>query len=77
MTFWLNIDKPTKRCTIHRKGCIYERNKKETPLKGINKLKQDGGWLPFLTTNEINEYFNQRWKKNNYILSNQCPCMRY
>ena len=41
---WVNIDKPTKKCTIHTNDrCQYVINKKETSLKGIENLKTDGG----------------------------------
>ena len=43
---WLNVDKPTKRCTIHTDlDCRYVVDMIETSLKGIGELKKDGGWL--------------------------------
>ena len=45
---WINIDRPTKVARVHRPGgCVYERNKAETPHKGVGSLKRDGGWLEF------------------------------
>lgn len=42
--FLVNVDKPTRTCTIHKEGCRYVL-KNETPLKGIGELKDDGGWV--------------------------------
>ena len=75
MTYWLNIDKPTKKCTIHEKGCIYEISKVETPLKGIGALKSDGGWLFFDTMSEVKKYFDREWAKHGYELSTKCRCL--
>ena len=45
---WVNIDKPTKKITIHtNENCTYVVDKKETPYKGIEELKRDGGWISF------------------------------
>ncbi|WP_281179246.1 hypothetical protein [Vulcanibacillus modesticaldus] len=33
---WMNIDKPTKKCTIHSDAnCTYVKKKKETLYKGL------------------------------------------
>ena len=40
---WVNIDIPTKRCTIHSETCIHVQNRRETKYKSVNKLKRDGG----------------------------------
>ncbi len=38
---WVDIDKPLKHCTLHTcTHCTYIVYKKETPYKGINKLKK-------------------------------------
>jgi len=45
---WINVDKPTKKCTLHMKSsCNYLHKKSETHYKGIGYLKRDGGWLSF------------------------------
>ena len=45
---WVNIDKPTKKITIHtNENCTYVIDKKETPCKVIEKLKRDGGRISF------------------------------
>ena len=54
---WMNVDKPTKKCTIHTDpGCQYVLNKRETPLKGVEELKSDGGWLSFASQGDADEY---------------------
>lgn len=43
---WLDVDKPTKKCTLHmNSSCTCLQNKTETEDKGIGYLKRDGGWL--------------------------------
>ncbi|AFQ45347.1 MULTISPECIES: hypothetical protein [Desulfosporosinus] len=45
---WMNVDKPTKKCTLHmNSSCNYLQEKRETEYKGIGNLKCDGGWLSF------------------------------
>ena len=45
---WVNIDKPTQRCTIHTNGkCGFLNNRRLTPYKGLGTLKKHGGWLKF------------------------------
>ena len=45
---WVNVDIPTKMCTIHtNRNCDYIENKCETPNKGVDELKSDGGWMRF------------------------------
>jgi hypothetical protein len=57
MSYWINVDRPTKRASIHRAGgCGSEQNKAETPLKGVGQLKTDGGWLQFPTEQEAAAY---------------------
>lgn len=59
---WVNVDKPTRMCTIHGGGCTYEENKSETPLKGVGQLRRDGGWLSFGTREDVEEYCRVNWK---------------
>ena len=44
---WLNVDKPTKRCTLHTDNRCTYLQKRETLYKGLESLKRDGGWLSF------------------------------
>ncbi|MFZ7137857.1 MAG: hypothetical protein ACOWW1_05515 [archaeon] len=59
MRYWVNVDIPTK-SFLHVEGCPFEVNKKETLLKGIAKLKKDGGWLSFPSISEAKNYFEQK-----------------
>lgn len=55
---WLNIDNPTKKCTLHSdSNCVYLKNKEETEYKGIGELKRHGGWLEFLKETEAREFY--------------------
>jgi hypothetical protein len=54
---WVNVDKPTKRCTIHANpNCVYVIRKRETSYKGIEKMKRDGGWLSFSTIEDAESF---------------------
>ena len=75
MTFWVNVDKPTKSCVVHREGCRYEQDKSETPLKGINELKRDGGWLFFASLEEAEDYGRREWETRGYILRRGGCCL--
>lgn len=45
---WVNIDIPTKQYVIHAvHSCHYVSRQSESPYKGINELKRDGGWVSF------------------------------
>lgn len=65
--FWVNVDKPTKKCVIHKEGCKYEQNKVETLFKGINELKRDGGWFCFVSMEETQDYCKGEWELEGYI----------
>lgn len=66
---WLNIDIPTKKCTIHS-SCGFSDNKSETNYKGILELKRDGGWLKFKSKEEAKEY--QRRNYSTYSMIEHC-----
>jgi hypothetical protein len=72
--FWVNVDKPTKKCTIHKKNCTYVVKQRETTLKGIGKLKKDGGWFDFKTNNEAENYCRSNF--SNYNISH-CIAERF
>ena len=42
---------------LHAEGCKYEQAKRETPNKGINQRKKDGGWFSFPTEAEARRRF--------------------
>jgi hypothetical protein len=70
---WVNLDKPTKKLTIHTNlSCIYVLNKKETPNKGIGKLKRDGGWISFTSIEEAQNYCNGIKSKKGFIVTTCC-----
>lgn len=62
MRYWLNVDFPTKISKLHKSRCVHEQNKKETSLKGIGKLKRDGGWLYFETQEDAEKYWQENLK---------------
>jgi hypothetical protein len=70
----MNVDTPTRKCTIHVEGCTYEVNKKDTLYKGIAEIKRDGGWLHFSTIQETINHFQDRWASSGYQLS-RCACL--
>jgi len=66
--FWVNIDTPTKTCTIHTENCDSSKNKKDTKLKGVGLLKSDGGWLPFGTFVQAEDYCKKEFVQSGYII---------
>jgi hypothetical protein len=70
---WVNVDKPTKKLTIHTNlSCVYVLDKKETPYKGIEELKRDGGWISFNDEDEAQIYCNDIINKKGYKLTTCC-----
>ncbi len=54
---WINIDIPEKSCTVHSDpNCIYVVQKKESPFKGIETLRRDGGWLRFENMEDVTRF---------------------
>ncbi len=64
--YWMNVDIPTRQCTLHRSGCTYERRKRATPYKGIGHLGRDGGWLSFSSEQEARDYFSRHFLPQGY-----------
>jgi len=54
--FWINIDIPTKKFTLHH-SCYYTEKMTETPNKGVGNLKKDGGWLQMNSLKEAENLF--------------------
>ncbi len=54
--FWLDVDSTTKTATLHRGECIHIVPK-ATNLKGVNELKEDGGWFSFNSIGEAMRFF--------------------
>lgn len=68
---WLNVDRPTKKCTIHSdENCIYVVEKGETPYKGLEKMKKDGGWFSFKNIADAERFCKTRFP--DYELVRHC-----
>jgi len=65
---WMNIDIPTRRNIIHSDTCVYVLNKKQTPLKGIGRLRRDGGWLPFNSAEQVECYSRECLTGKNLVI---------
>ncbi|PLR92019.1 hypothetical protein [Bacillus sp. T33-2] len=66
---WVNIDKPTKKFTIHHK-CAYTEKMAETPFKGINEMKRDGGWFSEKNEDRAIQLHNKCYP--NYTMIRHC-----
>jgi len=66
--FWVNIDIPTKTCTMHTGDCIDTKRRRETKLKGVGLLKRDGGCLSFGTFVETEKYCKQEFGPRGFII---------
>jgi hypothetical protein len=75
LEYWLNVDKPTKKCALHVKGCVFEVEKQESKGKGIGKIKKDGGWLVFSSSEKARDYFQQNWASRGHEFSERCRCL--
>lgn len=53
--YWLNVDIPTQRCTIHTSDCFYKP--KKSLYKGVRFLGRDGGWMPFPDVSALKKYW--------------------
>ena len=61
--FWLNADLPTGIWKLHRDGCLYCKPE-ETHSKGVEKMKDGGGWFSFPTLKAAYEFYkgqNERY----------------
>lgn len=69
---WLNVDKPTKKCTVHRdENCRHVlRWSGGTGLKGGGFESTDGGWLEFATEAELRAWVSQN--RPNFDVSTCC-----
>jgi len=65
---WLNVDKPTKKCTLHTdSNCFYWQQKSETDYKGLGELKRDGGWLGFANAKQATLYYQSNYPEYHFI----------
>lgn len=59
---WANVDIPTKSFTIHRDaGCRHVFQKGETPFKGREELRRDGGWIEFEKYLEARGFYSEHF----------------
>jgi hypothetical protein len=75
LRYWLNIDKPTKKCVLHTEECTYVVEKEATPKKGVGEITKDGGWLSFSSRQETSAYFKHKWASRGYEVSEGCRCL--
>jgi hypothetical protein len=66
---WINIDDPTKKFTLHH-HCQFTEKIKETPYKGVNTLKRDGGWLQVVSLRAAEKLYENSY--SNYSFVNHC-----
>ncbi len=71
-TFWLNIDKVDKLGTLHTSKCN-KRIQEETANKGINRLKNHGGWFSFQNPKDAKEELEKLFPRFKY---HECNCIR-
>ena len=65
MSYWVNVDFPTRSYKLHRIDCRH-CNPTETRLKGVKRLISDGGWLEYSNKKEARDYWrlqhsNLKW----------------
>jgi len=63
--FWLNIDRPTGVWKLHKESCRF-CNPQETRKKGLNVLKQDGGWIQVESYESAYTFFNEKHNHSEY-----------
>lgn len=44
-SFWLNVDKPSKRSTLHKASCSHIARRRMAKFKGVGEMGRDGGWF--------------------------------
>jgi len=57
--FWLNIDYPTGLWKLHVESCRF-CDPSETVNKGVDDIKEHGGWISFSSMNEAKTYFKEK-----------------
>ena len=68
---WMNVDKPTRKCTVHLSECRFVKGKKDTPYKGDGILKRDGGWLCFDSIGSAIKHYE---REHPHYLLVDCSC---
>lgn len=69
MYYWLNVDFPTSIARLHLSRCDHTQEISATELKGIGRLKRDGGWVCFETSEQAEDYVRDL---NRSITLNEC-----
>ncbi|MBO9130385.1 hypothetical protein [Bacillus sp. 165] len=69
--YWLNVDKTGKLGTLHSSLCSF-RLLQETPFKGIERNKIDGGWFSFQSTFQAKEWLPKNFPHYQYQECSHC-----
>ena len=56
--FWLNVDLLWKGWKLHREDCRFCKPK-GSATKGINDMKDNGGWFSFHTIREAQDFYEK------------------
>ena len=64
MYYWLNVDIPTRDAKLHGSSCRHAAVISPTELKGVGKLKADGGWMVFETEQEARDFVRKEIRPN-------------
>ena len=76
-TYWMNVDRPSRRCQLHRSDCVHVQSIYATPLKGVGELRSEGGWLEFGSIPEAFSYFDRNYRELEYDRLEKCQdCWR-
>lgn len=57
---WVNIDKPTKKVTLHEERCLYVPTE-DSEYKKIGRFGRDGGWFKFKNREEILRFYEENF----------------
>jgi hypothetical protein len=63
--FWLNVDLLWKSWKLHRESCRHCKPKKSA-TKGINIMKDNGGWFSFQTIREAQDFYEKHGSQDNW-----------
>ena len=56
--FWLNVDIKTNMWKLHEESCRFCVSR-ESISKGLDKMKQDGGWFKFSSVKEAYLFYEK------------------
>ena len=72
MYFWLNVDLPTSLACLHMNSCRHARDISPTELKGVGRMKRDGGWTPFESPHEAQAYIENLGRNVAFQRCDEC-----